>query len=283
MATAKAAAPTPISLRPSTFAAGGGLIDDIDVTISKARFRMTDYDGKADQEVCVLDVTLTDGDGTDTSQMYSCGNGFVPAETGDEATTGTFLTPIGDKTAPSGSSNMALFMNSLINAGFPEDALDSGLITELEGTKVHVNRVPAPKRNNLPKRTGANADREQTILLVTTLIHLPGEAPKAAKKGATPITQGKAGAAGAKATPAAKSVGPEVDADLVDELTGKLIEAFSVAGVEEMTKVKVVPALFKVIDKTDPNRAALMAAAGKEEYLMAVDGFSWDGTTLKMG
>lgn len=268
----------PVSLRPSAFAQGGGLVDDADLTISKARFISTNYGGKSDNDVVVLNLTLTDDEGADFEQMYSCGNGFVPAETGDDATQGTFLVPVGDKTAPSGSSNFALMLTSLINTGLPEDLLDSGYINELEGFKGHWNRVPAPKRGNLPSRAGQDPNRVATILLCTTVIHLPGEAPKAAAKGkAAPATKAAPKAAAGKPAAAAPAA-----TDLTDEIAGVLMGAFAEAGIESAPKVKLVQMLFKAVEKTDPNRQAMMSAVGKEETLMALPGFEFDGSILKL-
>lgn len=272
----------PVSLRPSAFAQGGGLVDDADLTITKARFISTDYGGKSDNEVVVLNLTLTDDESVEYDQMYSVGNGFVPAETGDEATTGTFLVPVGDKTAPSGSSNFALLLTSMINAGLPEDLLDSGYINELEGFKGHFNRVPAPKRGNLPTRAGQDPNRVATILLCTSVVSLPGEAapaPKTAGKAAAKSAAAPAKAAAGKA-PAAK-VAAAAD-DLTDEIAGILMGAFAEAGVDSAPKVKLVQMVFKAVDKTDPNRQAMMSAVGKEETLMALPGFEFDGSILKL-
>lgn len=279
-------APTPVSLRPSGFAAGGGLVDDADLTIVKARFG-TGYGGTGSgSDAITLQLVMKDSDDTEYQQYYSVGNGFVPAETGDEETDGTFLVPVGEKTAPSGSSNFALFLNSLINAGLPEDLLDTGYINALEGLVAHYNRVPAPKRGGLPAREGANAGREQTILLCTSVVTLPGEAAPAKgktapKKGAVAAKAAPAKAAAGKAAPAKAAAAAPAD-DLNDEIAGVLMGAFVENGIESAPKVKLVQMLFKAVDKTDPNRQAMMSAVGKEETLMALPGFEFDGSVLKL-
>lgn len=272
-----------ISLRPSTFTAGGSLIDDVDVTITRVRFGYGYGESKGNSEAdsaVTLQVGLKDSEGTEHQSYYSIGNGFAPSETGDDETNGLYLVPTGDKTGLNGGSNAALFMNSLVTAGLPEDLLDAD-INAIEGTQMHVNRVPAPKRSNLPKRQGPNADREVTILLVTTILALPGEKPKgkaAANSNVKSIATGKP-ATGAQAKGAV--VEPEAD-PLAEELEGELIGLFSLKDVMEMKKVDIVKGLFASVDKTNPNRAKLMQVAGKDEVLKSLSGFTFDGKLLKM-
>lgn len=251
-----------ISLRPSGFTTGGGLLDDVDVTFTEALFGYGYGKEGSGAEAVTLQIKMMDGDGTEHQSFYSVGQGFVPSEPGGEE-----LVPVGDKTALNGGSNAALFLNSLVNAGLPEDLLD-GAISAINGTKVHVNRVAAPKRGNLPKREGPNADREQTVLLVTTVISLPGEKPKAAAKGAKP--------AAGKPAAATKAASTEDTDDLVMELMG----VFSANDGAPMKKVDIVKALFKSVEASNPNKKAILAQAGKAEVLSALEGFTFDGTTL---
>lgn len=272
-----------ISLRPSTFAQGGGLLDDADVEILLARFT-TGYGSNssgAGAEATTLKLVLKDGDGTEHEQFYSCGNGFVPSETGDEATAGKELVPVGDKTAPSGNSNMALVVNSMINAGLPEDLLDSGDISAIEGTKGHVNRIPEPKRAGLPAREGARKDQPRTVLVFTTITGLPGEAPKAGKGKVTTMAKPATGAA--KPTAAAPSAAEGGD-ELTEELTGFLLEVVGAAGDAGLKKVQIVQKLFAAIPKDNANKKALVALAGKDEVLSTIgDGmFEYDGKSVKM-
>lgn len=272
-----------IGFRPSNFSAGGGLVDDADLEVIKSRFIMTDYGGKSDSgDVLVLQLTMKDGDGTEYEQLYSAGNNFVPSEGGSDEENGKFLVPIGDKTQPSGGSNFAFLINSMVNAGLPEDLLDSGDISVLEGLNGHWNRVPQPKRSGLPKRQSANADREQTILVLTSIITVPGETAPA--KGKT-ASANKAAAAPAKAA-AGRTAPAKPAADDNEELTAELAEiligAMAEAGVDSVKKVQVVQMVFKAA-KDNPNKTKLVALAGKPDVLSALDGFSFDGTTLSMG
>lgn len=272
-----------ISLRPSTFAQGGGLLDDADVTLILARFT-TGYGANssgAGAEATTLKLVLTDSEGTEHEQYYSCGNGFVPSETGDEATQGKELVPVDGKTAPSGSSNMAMVIGSMINAGLPEDLLDSGDISAIEGTRGHVNRIPEPKRAGLPAREGARKDQPRTVLVFTTITSLPGEAAPKGKAKVTTMAKPTTSAAKPAAT-ATSSTGEETE--LTEELTGFLLEVVGAAGDAGLKKVQIVQKLFAAIPKDNANKKALVALAGKDDVLQTIgDGmFEYNGTTIKM-
>lgn len=276
-----------LSLRPSTFSAGGSLIDDVDAEIVRARFVQYDFEGKSESgaKLCLLAV-LKDGDGAEHPQYWSAGDlrFFVPSEDPkNDDLNGITVVQVGDKTALNGGTNCALFLNSLVQAGFPEDKLDEGDIRVLEGMVCHVNRVPQPKRNNMPKRAGA-PDRDPMILIVTAIKSLPGEKKAAAKtNGAAKPTATSAKpsstntAANAKAT---NGSGSGVDAEMVAELEGELIGLFADKGVTSLKKVELTKGLFATIDKANPNRSKLMSAAAKDEYLKALEAFSFDGSVL---
>lgn len=270
-----------VSLRPSTFAAGGSLLDDVDVTFTKIRFGLG-YGGQgggSGDDAVTLQATMVDSDGTEHQGYWSCGNGFVPSETGDEAENGKMLVPIGDKTAPNGSSNFALLINSFVNAGLPEDLLDSGDITALEGTKAHVNRVPEPKRGGGLVRTGKNADQPRTVLLVTTIISLPGEQAKA--KAGTKTAAVKA--AGTKVAAKAAEPEPAEQSEIGAALEGALFDIFTGLGKTEMKKMELTKAVFTGVDKADPNRAQYLKEVVKDDVLSAMTTFfTYDGKTLKL-
>lgn len=280
---AKQAAPpaNAVSLRPSTFSQGGGLLGDADIEVIRARFT-TGYGGNSTAEdATTFMLVMKDGDATEHTQYWSCGQGFVPSETGDEESNGLFLVPVSDKTAPNSSSNMAMCLTSLVNAGLPEDLLE-GPISALEGLKAHVDRIPAPKRSGLPKRSGPNADREQTILVFTSILMLPGETPKTAQgKVAQMPKPGATGAAKAQPSGPAKPV-TAAASPFADRIAEELIGIFAAEGVEELKKVQIVQKLFKAIPSTDTDKKAILADAGKDEVLSALEGFAFDGGVIKM-
>lgn len=263
-----------LSLRPSTFTAGGSLIDDVDATVIRARFEMFDYGGKSDSVPSpTLMLILKDKEDVEHTQYYSAGDAsrFAPSEDNNADLNGINLVPLGDNSAMNGGCNAALLLNSLVQAGFPEDKLDSGDSRVLEGLVGHWNRVPQPKRSNLPKKEG---QREAMILICSSIISLPGEAkpkPNAVKSGATAT----------KNTPAAAALGATtVSDDLKDEFTMELVGLFATEGVTSMKKVDVTKKLFGSIDKTNSNKSKLMSMATKDDVLKSLEGFSYNGSVL---
>ncbi len=184
------------------------------------------------------------------------------------------LVPVSDRQQPSGSSNMAIFVTALVNVGLDESLLDDGDISALEGTYGHVNRVPAPKRDGLPKREGRNADRPATILVFTELKDKPAASKPNGKVTAKPA--GKA--APAKTAPAAAK--PSASDELTEELTLELMGAFAAGEVESMKKIDIAKALFKTVDATNPNKKALIGLAAKDDVLASLEGFTFEKGVL---
>ena len=257
-----------LSLRPSSFTIGGGLIDDVDVEITSARFVTYDYDGKAEKPALCLLLQLKDSDGTEHAQYYSAGDTayFVPSEDPKKPElNGITIVKVGEKENLNGGTNAALMLNSLVQSGFPEDKLDDGDVRVLEGLVGHVNRVPQPKRSNIARKEGA---RDPMVLVFTKIISLPGEQKK-----------GAAGKISGKATTAPSTTAPASD-DLTEELTGELIGLFAMKGVTEMKKVEIGQGLFKAIDKANPNKNKLISMGSKDEVLKTLEGFSYNGSIL---
>lgn len=269
-----------LSLRPSTFSQGGGLIDDVDVTVNRARFVSYDFEGKSDVAKLCLMLALVDAEGAEHPQYFSAGDlqYFAPSEDPkNEELNGVTIVQVGEKTSLNGGTNAALFLNSLVQAGFPEDKLDEGDIRVLEGTVMHVNRVPQPKRGNLPKRPGQEG-KELMVLVCTAIKSMPGETPKV-KPSATAAHSAKAPGN----APPAKNLnggGSGPDPAIVERLDGELIGLFATAEVTSLKKAQIAQKLFAHIDKTDPDRSKLVAAAAKDETLKALSNFTFDGTTL---
>lgn len=185
-----------VSLAPSTFIEGG-LFSDLDMTIGDAKFAEWDYNGTISPPVLAMGVQFIDENGKTYDQYFSAGDlkRFVPSEDGNMAI------PVGDAQAMNNNTNAAKFLMSLCECGFPEELIGPGDLSALVGTKVHVVRVAQPKREGLIR--DKQSDRPDTVLLVTKLIALPGQAATAkkglgAKKPAATATVGKP-ALGAKA------------------------------------------------------------------------------------
>lgn len=265
-----------ISLRPSSFTAGGGLIDDADVTIERARFVQYDFEGKTEggaAALCLL-LLLKDSEGGEHPQYFSAGNlaYFVPSEDPkNEDLNGITIVKVGEKDSMNGGTNCAIMLNSLVQAGFPEDKLDAGDVRVLEGLVGHVNRVPQPKRSNIAKKEGA---RDPMVLVFTKILSIPGEATKGGAKSAT--SRDAQARTAKSATPTAQTGGD----DLTEELTGELIGLFASMGVTELKKVQIGQGLFKTIDKTNPNKNKLISLGSKDEVLKSLEGFSYNGSIL---
>lgn len=279
---ASAPAEQRISMNPATFTQGGGLPDDLDVEVVSARFALYDYEGKSDEPALVLHVEFKQDEDAENNfhNYYSAGDKayFVPNEDPkDEARNGLYLVKVGDRDGINGGTNCALFINSMITAGVPADLFD-GDMDAIDGLGIHVNQQAQPKRSGLPTRAGQRENK--TILLCTRVNFLPGEAPAKGKPAAKPT--GKPTPAPAKSTPS-KTAAPaasSVDDPMVEELEGHLVGLFAADGVTEMAKAKLIPSLFKLIDKTDPNRTKLLQIAGKDDVLNSLTMFSFDGKTL---
>lgn len=255
-------------LQPSSFTQGG-LIDDIDVTIQSSRFELYDYDGKVQSPTLALHLSLVDDDGLVSEQYYSAGDPkfFVPSKDGKEAV------PVGSKTTLSAGSNAAMFLVSLVNAGYPEDQMGSD-VSVFEGMKVHVGRVAQPKRSGIIKG-GDDNGREKTVLCVTKIISMPGQAPVSKGKAATPKAAGKA------AAPAQQSL-PDGGDDLDATLTEVVMEALGEAG-GTIAKKAIAQVVFKAaaFSGDAKARAAATKRVFSDEFLTAGP-WSFDGTNITM-
>lgn len=235
-----------VSLKPSDYTTGGGLLDDVDVTIAKAAFAAWDYGGTRSDKVPALQVTLT-GDEVDGEheQFFSAGSAkdFAPSKDGKE------LMSIGSRTSLNDSSNAAIFLKSLIDAGFPEDDLGDD-ITAIEGVNCHVKRVPAPERKGLKKRDG---DREATVLVVTEL----NEAKKA--KGKAVAAKGKTVVKGKK--------GKGDDADIAAEAEKAVLAVLTNLPDDETLEKADIPSMVLAQVKGQDNAKQIMSLAYTDKFL----------------
>lgn len=249
------------SLRPDTWTAGG-LLDDVDVVLDSLEFCEWDYQGTIPQPVFALAVTMKPEDGGDDyTQYYSAGDlkNWVPSKDRKKAI------QVGSTSGLNANCNAALFLTSLYNSGFPEEkASDS--VDVFEGCRVHVNRVAQPKRAGLVRQQGT---REATILLVTSLLSLPGE--KARKKGS-----GKA-----KGQPRAAAAASPSN-NLNEKALGVVMELIAEAG-GEISKKDLSAAAFKKL-ASDPDRNKLVQMVYQDDFLGGDDApWSYDGGIISLG
>ena len=168
----------------------GGLLNDVDVEITDARFVAWDYDGNLPSaEALAVRLTMVlcdDEDRKEHIEYLSAGKvaDFLPNPEDDG------LTLISQGTASSlrKGSNLELFSRSLVEAGFDASHMggQSG-IGYLKGCRFHIIRKPAPKRTGLPsggRRREGEEDREKTYLAVDRIISTPWDKGKSSSRAA---------------------------------------------------------------------------------------------------
>jgi hypothetical protein len=254
-----------------------------------------------------------DGQLKDFDQYYSAGSleHFVPSADGYG------LEPVGGKTSLNSNTNTAKFFQSLLEAsnGGLEEILNSGSVAGLVGLKCHVARVAQPKRSGII-RTGKNADREATVLLVNRIIAYPGQtappappplnktvakpspAPVAAKVGigggakptAAPAKIGMGTAARPAATPSPVAPAPSSPSNgaangsaEVDELAGAtLLEILSMAG-GTLAKKDIPPKSFQSDTlKGNPLKAKVVTRIFSDDFLSSAPGITYDGANVSL-
>jgi len=156
------------SLRPKDQVEGGGLLDNVDATWKEVEFTTWDYAGTRKEAVTALRIAMDIDDGEDAEQYWSCGGTLVPSKDGKKLVGG----------AVNKTSNFGILINSLVEAGYPEDKISDDC-SVFKGLKCHMVRIPAPKRGGgIPAKTTRTDGREfeKTILVVDSIIKLPWEA-----------------------------------------------------------------------------------------------------------
>lgn len=296
-----------ISLAPSTFVQGGGLLDDADVEITDAAFCMWDYNGNVKPEVPALGLQLRrleDGNWVpdpknkesgyeDNDQYWSAGSAeyFVPNDSGGG------LKTVGDKTSIVNSTNAALLIASMVNCGVPESLFASGNIKDLIGLRMHVNRMEQPKKGGNKAGFTGDPNKKSEVLVCTKLISLPGQQPaqtatvsKTAQKvngkpAQAAATTAKPAAAAETPAPASGGFDPNNDAHV--EAMSKVLEVLSNAEGGTILRKNLAPAVFKLYEKGDKTAPVSMKLAFDEGFLKggqeAGMGWQYDGTTVSIG
>jgi hypothetical protein len=160
-----------------SYVEGGGLLNDVDATIKKARFTMFDYNGKSPAASPCLKMDLETSDGEDHEQYWSAGNARDWKPTKD----GKGLESLKGQSGLVKSSNVAILFNSIIDAGF--DGLEDD-VSVLDGLDCHWIRIPAPERPGLKKRQREDGrEYEQTVLIVNNINSGGGGKKKGASSG----------------------------------------------------------------------------------------------------
>lgn len=263
-----------ISLNPSDMTEGG-LLDDFTATWTKVSFEMFDYQGKS-QPAPALKVTMTMEDGETAEQYWSVGSSkdWIPSKDGKQ------LVAVGSATGLRKSSNAAILLLSLVNAGFPGEKIGNDA-SVFEGMVAHHVRVPAPKREGLggpPRTDNQGRVREATILTVSEVKKLPWEAATGAAD-AKPKAARKPKAAAAKAEESESSGGGSDD--VAAKATAFVMECLAEAGDSGVIKKDLPTMAFKKLAQ-DPDRNTIVQLVFKDDFLNSGPWTYADGT-VKMG
>jgi hypothetical protein len=283
-----------MNLRPSTYTEGGGLPDDLDVTVKESAFVMYDFNGSVIPAVCCLGMTLTfaDADGKEAEQqdylsLGTHGN-WKPSDDGKQAnpdgSAGDYAIQPENKNL-NRNCKLAKFLESLVNSGYPEDKLDNFSASSLVGLGFHLKRE-AVKYTGLV-RTGKNAGREQTALTANKIHKMPWEKAAAVSPLAKKAGLGGKPAPSSNATSAFTSAPSKVNGkgEASPEQTAKAQEQVQVCLMEAggtMAKGKLASAVFAAL-KGDPDQKVISQLVFKDTFLNAIDGVTFDGATLTMG
>ena len=187
----------------------GGLINDVDVTITAASYVMFDYDGNLDSEACMARLVLTDNEGSEHVNHWSMGGkegDYVPTKDGKG------IRSLNGKTALNKGSNYHLLVESLNACGMPEGFI-ADEITNLVGAKVHVLRKPAPQRN-IEGQKKREDGRVPEVLVVSEVYKWP--------KGAKGAKTTKASSAKASAKDTEEEGGDDFDTLLTKYVVAQL-------------------------------------------------------------
>lgn len=246
---------TAASLNPEGFVEGGGLVDDVDVTLKENRFDVFDYNGTVKPGVPSLKIVMDLEDGEEATQYYSMGSptDWAPSEDG------TQLVAIGKATNIRLSSNGGIFLKALVDAGFPADKLGDD-ISILDGLQAHMIQVPAPKRPGIKKKAREDGrEFADTILIVSEIKTLPWEKskPRGAPAGSKKTTTGKGGTTKKKSAPAS-------DDDAKRKTTLAILAILEEEG--SIAKKDLPTAIFRNY-KSDPDRNAMVKTAFDDEFL----------------
>jgi len=172
------------TLNPDSFAEGGGLLDDVDVTVIESKFEMFDYAGKAPAVLALTWELNVEGMPENTKQYWSAGgeHDYRPNPKDGGATLVAEVAQGTTASKPRKNSNLHVLADSLVRSGFPRDKLDATDASIFKGMKCHMLRKPAMKRPGLTgTRMGPTGkEYDLTILEVSQIHQLPWE-----KTGAT--------------------------------------------------------------------------------------------------
>jgi hypothetical protein len=164
-----------VSLCPDDMTEGGGLLNNVRVMITAARFEMTNYGGRAQMMKPAALLVLEEPDGTvHEDQWWSCGK----AEDWMPSDDGKYLIPTGLQKQINKSSNFGMLMQSFMDCGFKADKFSAD-INFLVGTEFHLQQVVAEGRDKVKSKDGTK-EYEPTVPCAAEIFKFPWDTKKAA-------------------------------------------------------------------------------------------------------
>jgi hypothetical protein len=161
-----------ISFDPESFEMGGGAIPSGQLLIKTARFKVFDYNGRANPTFSLQLVLMAD-DNQEYTQYYSAGDPNSFQASAD----GRYAMPTGANTAFRSTSNVAMFFGEAVNCGFPANKLAEGDIGVLDGWYAEFKEKPQPERAGLEAQPSSDGrTRKRTLSVPVRSISLPWEA-----------------------------------------------------------------------------------------------------------
>ena len=286
----------------------GGLMDDFDGLVTKARYCPWDYNGNLDHHVLGVGVTIQpynengEAEGDPFVQTYSAGDleQFAPSmdgklpvdlqaesETGEEYE-GIYALRVGNKAQLNNNTNWAQFVMALLEAGYDRGLLTPA-VTWLEGTFGHWNRIPQKKRSGLVQADDEGKRKRNEILVITEVKEVPtvkvakpgpkGIVPKAAPAAAATKPAAVAKKPVAVAAPAEVEEAPEAEAGEVevDPFDAKLFdivaEAVAAAGETGLAKGKLAGSVIRKVAGAE--KAKAVKRVGETDFLESGGNEQW--------
>lgn len=268
-----------VSMNPDDFASGG-LMDDFDGRITKARAVPWDYNGSIDHYVLGIALTiepLEAGEFDPFVQTYSAGDleNFAPSQDGSnpvdlegiseitEDQEGEYVVRVGKKEQMNNNTNWAHFMQALREAGFDASKITPSL-SFVEGVAGHFNRVAQKKRSGIIARPTEGEKKRSSDVLVITELKEVGPAKKAAAAvAAKPVAKAAAPAAKAQAAASTNGAG-----DLDDALNEVIVAALTDDGLAKAALAKLalqkLPAALKAKGTRRVTETDFLEAGGPE-------------------
>jgi hypothetical protein len=271
--------------RPSSFKRGGGFLNDVDAVWTDYEFtdvfpfQSEDRPRKKskDPDFRPLYALLTfQVDGADepvqTTRFVGSADDF---EIEDDGKT---LVPANEDVALRASAEFSLFIQTLVEAGFPEDRLSEEAINfeSVLGTRL---RLAQRTNDEKTKKLGPRVDKKTkksyawTDLVVEAVYDLPGKGKAVGR----PAGPGKAGAGGSKgkgaSAPGAKKT--SADVDYTEEATDVLLTILAERSPIAKGKLRV-PVLKALTGKPADERDGIYKALFDEDFLASEQGWTYD-------